>query len=168
MRAVTVPSRSSAAVEALIPMKLLTPQSVDRTLRAADPTCWHDLLVGAPVAGPLRVICSGRPVGDAHPEITLSTWWCDERGWQAFGGRSWGIDRHVQRHRVPVHGSYRRDPKTLELKVGVHALCDRCGLDLRLSAAKWQPMLARLTDAGLTSVSLYNLTRLGMTIRLVG
>lgn len=60
---------------------------------------------------------------------------------------------------MPVHASYRRDPKTLELKVGVHALCE-CGLDLQLNADKWQPMLVRLIDAGLTSASLYDLIRL--------
>jgi hypothetical protein len=160
MRVVIVPSRLSAAVEASIPMDPLTPQSADRTSRAADPTSWRDLLVGAVVAGPLRVVCSGRSDGGAHLENTVSTWWQDEQGWQVFGGRSWGIDRHVRHHRVPVHGGYRRDSKTLELKVGVHALCDRCGLDLQLSADKWQLMLVRLTDAGLTSASLYDLTRL--------
>ena len=168
MRAVIVPSRPPAAVEASIPMKPLTPQSADRTSRAADPTSWRDLRVGALVARPLRVVCSGRPVSGAHPEFTLSTWWHDEQGWQVFGGRSWGINRQVRWRRVPVHGSYRRDPKTLGLKVGVHALCDYrldlqlgvCGLDLQLGGDKWQPMLARLTDAGLTSVSLYDLIRL--------
>lgn len=68
MRPVTLPSRPSVAVEALIPMDPLTPQSADRTSRAADPTSWRDLLVGALVAGPLRVVCRGRPDGGAHPE----------------------------------------------------------------------------------------------------
>lgn len=160
MRAVTVPPRSSAEVAASIPMQPLAPRSADPTSWAADPTSWRDLLVGTLLAGPLRVVCSGRPASGCHPEATLSTWWRDQRGWQCYGGRSWGVNRHLQRYRVPVHGGYRRNTETLKIEIGVHAVCDRCGLDLQLSADKWHPMLARFTAAGRTSASLHALTRL--------